>query len=202
MTVIQNLHNHISELTRQISDHAGSQGQLEATAIQLKEQLNHSNQESAELQSRYNKVKQSRDQLHDQNRNLKKRINEFELERIRAVDNEDKLLHRIEQWEQEHANSNTELEGLLHSLLDLYRDHRHPSQSVASNRPIPRSVNPYPHTRNLDPPARGGPTRSSVASINPSERAMFDSIDVTRFTEIDTAINHLHGDLDPTHAHL
>jgi len=175
ITVIQNLSNRIMDLTRQVGENSAHQGALESGAAALKEQLTTSNQENQELQQRYNKVKTNRDQLHDQNRNLKKRISEFELERIRLVDHEDKLVHQIEQWEQEHANSNTELEGLLHSLLDLYRDHRLPSQSMPSNR---RSVNNYGRT-NLDPPQRGGPTRSSVASMNPSERAMFDSIDVT-----------------------
>jgi len=187
ITVIQNLSNRIMDLTRQVGETAAHQGALESGAAALKEQLTTSNQENQELQGRYNKVKQNRDQLHDQNRNLKKRISEFELERIRLVDQEDKLLHQIEQWEQEHANSNTELEGLLHSLLDLYRDHRLPSQSV--NR---RSAAPNNYGRsNLDAPGRGGARGPSVASMNQSERAMFDSIDVTnslaqtRFNDID-----------------
>lgn len=176
ITVIQNLSNRIMDLTRQVGETAAHQGAIESAAAAMKEQLATSNQENQELQGRYNKVKTNRDQLHDQNRNLKKRISEFELERIRLVDQEDKLLNQIESWEQEHANSNQDLEQLLHSLLDLYRDHRIPSQSV--NR---RSA-PSNYARNngtLDPPTRGGPTRSSVASMNQSERAMFDSIDVT-----------------------
>jgi len=174
ITVIQNLSNRIMDLTRQVGETTAHQGAMESGGAALKEQLTASNQENQELQGRYNKVKTNRDQLHDQNRNLKKRVSEFELERIRLVDQEDKLLHQVEQWEQEHANSNTDLEGLLHSLLDLYRDHRLPSQSMPR-----RSANQYGNRSTLDPPARGGPTRSSVASINQNERAMFDSIDVT-----------------------
>jgi len=195
MTVIQNLSNRILDLTRQVGESSTQQGALEHTAVQMKEQLNHAVQENQELQTRHNKLKQQRDQLHDQSRTLKKRINELELERIRSVDQEDKLLHQIEQWEQEHANSNSDLENLLHSLLDLYRDTRLPSQGGSTRR----SVNPYP--RNNLEPNRGGPTRSSVASMNQSERAMFDSIDVTRFNEIDHAINSLGGDADRLDAH-
>jgi len=205
MTAIQNLSNRILDLTRQVGENASQQNALEHTAVQLKEQLNHSNQENNEIAQRHTKLKQHRDQLHEQNRTLKKRLSELELERVRMMDTEDKLLHQIEHYEQEHANSNTDLENLLHSLLDLYRerDRGVPSTSVQSAR---RGYG----RNNLDAP-RAGNTRSSLGSlgthmissrIQPNdkltdgEQAMFDSINVTRFSEIDQAITNLGDNIE------